>query len=309
LATGLVLLAAAPALADRAAPAVDLVWPADAQPRVPIIIKRTALTARVALGFDKAMLLNGEPAARARLKMFPLIGKKTVKNSMIPGGEATFRGNLYGVSAAGAPETDVPVAWVDKTVAEDADGVMSVMAINADRVTLTKRPPAPGSVTYTMTRPGEGDTLMKVRIGEETVRIGFDLRSPNTVMNRRAAVALEETGVVRRLAKVGLWSPIPLVALPVEELRPQPGARVAGLPLYAPTARISESRAKEIDAQAKAGTSTAADEADTITVTAQKKKGADPWLLFGRDVLDHCSRIELDRPAKVWRLTCLFPPN
>jgi hypothetical protein len=29
-------------------------------------------------------------------------------------------------------------------------------------------------------------------------------------------------------------------------------------------------------------------------------------VLIGRDVLDRCSRIELDRPGKRWLLTCDF---
>ncbi len=300
------LLAATPALAAQPAPSIELRWPATAQPIVPIIIKDTPLTARVALGFDKAMLLNGGPAAKARLKAFPIIGKRTVRNPLIPGGEAVFRGNIYDVAAAGLPKTGVPTVWVDKAVADDADGVLSLLGLNADSVVLA-RPGPPGGKVYVLTRKGSGDALIKAEFGGETVLVGLDIRSPDTVMNARAAAALEAAGVVKRSGKVAFWSPFPAVALPVERLTPNPGAQLLGLPMLAPTARISEARLKALDAAAKAGTSTAADDADTITVTAKReKKGADPWLLIGRDVLDHCSRIELDRPGKTWRLTCAF---
>jgi hypothetical protein len=95
------------------------------------------------------------------------------------------------------------------------------------------------------------------------------------------------------------------MALPFERMTATPGAMLLGLPLARAGARITEAQAKELDARAKAGTSTADDDDDAITVTAdRKKKGRDPWILIGRDVLDTCSKIEFDRPAKVWRLTC-----
>ncbi len=257
----LTLLAlAAPAAAERAAPAVEIVWPADAQPHVPIVIKNTPLNARLALGFDKALLLNATAAERARLKAFPIIGKKTVKNPLIPGGEAVFRGNIYDVASAGLPKTGVPTAWVDKPIAEEADGIISVLALAADRVTLAKGPSLPGGLIYTLTRPGEGNALMKTEIGGETVRVGFDLRSPDSVANSRGAAALEAAGLVKRSGKVGLWTPFPGVALPFERLVPVPGAKVLGLPLARPAARITEARARALDAAARAGTSTADDD-------------------------------------------------
>ncbi len=298
---------AAPAAAEKTAPAFELAWPAEAQPRVPVVIKNTPLTVRVALGFDKAMLLNGGPAARANLKAFPILGKRTVKNPMIPGGEAVFRGNIYDVAAAGLPTTAVPTIWVDKPVADDADGVLSLLGLNADKVVLSRGPAAAGSRVYALNRKGKSDALIKAQFGGESVLVGLDLRAPDTVMNARAAVALEAAGVVKRSGTIAFWAPFPGVSLPLERLTPVPGAKLLGLPLHLPTARISEARLKALDARAKAGTSTASDDADTVTVTATKaRKGANPWLLIGRDVLDKCSRIELDRPGKQWLLTCNF---
>jgi hypothetical protein len=71
--------------------------------------------------------------------------------------------------------------------------------------------------------------------------------------------------------------------------------------------RVSEAEARQVDARAK-GTSTENDDADTITVSADRKKrgGRDPWLLIGRDVLDDCSRISFDRANERWLLTCKF---
>ena len=300
-------LLASPALAAKSVPAIVIAWPEGAaQPAVPIVIKRTPLTARLALGFDSALLLNGGPARRADLKAFPIIGKRTVRNPLIPGGEATFRGNIYDVAARGLPSTGVPTVWVDKPIADDADGVLSLLALNAGSVVLA-RAPRPGERLYALNRKGRGDALVKAEFGGETVNVGLDLRAPDTVMNARAAAALVAAGVVRRGGTVAYWTPFPGVALPLERLLPMPGAQLLGLPVGRPAARISEAQARLIDAAAKAGTSSTADDADTITVTARReKKGADPWLLIGRDVLDRCSRIELDRPGKRWLLTCAF---
>ena len=130
--------------------------------------------------------------------------------------------------------------------------------------------------------------------------------SPETVMSAAAGDALVRAGVARRSGRVGLWTPFPNTRLPFERLTPVPGARLLGLPLSAPAARITEAKMKALDAAAAAGTSTAEDDADAITVTAEKKRRGTPWILVGRDVLDRCTRIELDRPAKAWRLTCDF---
>ncbi len=297
---GMTLMLATPARA------IEIPWPTDAQPVTRIVIKHTPLTARLALGFDKALILNGAPAEKANLKAFPFIGKRTVRNPLIPGGEATFRGNIYDVAGAGLAATGVPTIWVDKPIAEDADGILSLLSLKADSIALVRQGGAGGHV-YTLDRPGHGDALVKARAGGEEIRVGLDLRSPDKVMNARAAAALEAAGVVKRSGKVGLWSPFPGVALPFERLTPVPNARLLGLPLVRPAARISEARAKTLDAAAKAGTSTVADDDDTITVIGtRKRKGPDPWLLIGRDVLDQCSRIEFDRPGKRWLLTCSF---
>jgi hypothetical protein len=297
------LVSAAP---PPAAPYVITVAPGG-QPHVPIVMKKTVeMDARVAISFDQALILNAPAAARAGLKAFPLIGKRTFKNAFIPGGEATFRFNLLDVTPKGLPKKKTPVVWVDKPVAADADGVLAVSAMKADRIVLEMGPQAPGAKIYTLTRPDGGEVKMAERLSGEKIDIAFELNSPETVMNARAAAALEKAGLVKRNGQVGFWRPFPGVALPFERMTVQPGATLVGLPLASAAVRITEAQAKELDARAKAGTSTAEDDEDTITVTASTKKGRDPWILIGRDMLSKCSRIEFDRPGKAWHLTCAF---
>jgi hypothetical protein len=178
--------------------------------------------------------------------------------------------------------------------------------MKADRIVFNLGPQAPGARTYTITRKGGSDAGMKTRIGDETIDVALELNSPDTVMNARAAAALAAAGLVRRNGELGFWRPFPAMALPFERLTATPGATLIGLPLSRAGVRVTEAQAKAIDAQAKAGTSTADDDADAITVTASRKKGRDPWILIGRDMLDKCSRIEFDRPGKSWHLTCAF---
>lgn len=277
------------------------------QPMARLRVKDTDLTVRIALGFDKALLLNLAPATRARLKAFPFIGKQTFKSNLMPGGSALIRGNLYDIVIAGLPDTEVPTIWFDKELADDSDGVISLLAIPAEHVVVVQPKAPKGGLIYGIGRKSKGDAAMIAEIGGEKVHVILDVRSPETLFNGRAAQLMEHAGMFRRTGKVGLWRPFPGSALPFERVVATPGAAILGLPLIAPAARVTEARAKELDARARAGTSSADQDDDAITVTAQRKKAQPPWVLIGRDVLDYCSRIELDRPGVRWVLTCAFP--
>jgi hypothetical protein len=302
------LIGLAPQGALAAAPpvALDIAVAPGGQPHLPLHIKNADVDVRLALSYDGALVLNAAPAARAGLKAFPLIGKRTFKSALIPGGEATFRGNLYDISPRGLPKSTVPAIWVDKPIAEDGDGVLSISGLKVDRLGLVLGATPAGSRIHTLTRPDKGSVMMKVRVGDENIAVSLEFNSPDTVMNARAAAALANAGLVKRGGDVGFWVPFPGVALPFERLVPVPGARLLDLPLVRPGVRITEAQAKQLDAKARAGTSTADDDADAITVTATRKKGRDPWILIGRDVLGQCSRIEFDRQGKSWVLTCGF---
>lgn len=291
------LLAAKPVQA----PLIIAVAP-DAQPRIPVRVKDQDFDIRLALSFDTALLLNLGPAERAALKPFPLIGKRSFQNAMIPGGEATFRFNLYGITPRGQEKSTAPIVWVSRPVADDGDGVLGLTALKADRIVFELGPQSPVAKTHRLTRPDKGSVLMKVKVGDETIRVSLELNAPDTVMNARAAAALANAGLVKRAGTVGYWRPFPNVALPFERLTPVEGARFLGLPLVRPAVRITEVQAKALGA--RAGTSDANDDEDAITVTAAKKKGRDPWILIGRDVLGQCSRITFDRPGKAWELIC-----
>lgn len=302
------LTLAAPAGAAKPAPPPSLTLPVPpgGNPHMPVRVKNAELDIRIALSFDTAMVLNEAPAQRAGLKSFPLIGKRTFKSALIPGGEATFRFNFAGITPRGLPEKKVPVVWVSRPVASDADGVLTVGALKTDRVIFDLGPPRPGSRTIVLKKKGTGETGIRARVGDEDIDVALELNSPDTVMNARAAEALIAAGVARRTGAVGYWRPFPGVSLPFQRLEAVAGGRLLGLPLRRMGARVSEAEARRIDSEAR-GTSTASDDDDTITVTAsRKKKGRGPWLLIGRDVLNDCSRIEFDRGNERWVLTCAF---
>jgi hypothetical protein len=296
-------------VAAKPVPLVELT--ADPIPLTKVQLKRGPVDVRVSLGFDKALLLNLAPAAALGLKPFPLIGKFKVKNPQIPGGEAIIRGNLVTGNVGGTGNQKLPTVWIDKDVVPPPQvGVVSVLAFDADRIRI-RNPSAPdGGRPFVLKRAGKADVEVKWKLGRDTVRAVFDFTSERSVMNARAAAVLEREGLVRRTGRVGLWSPLPGLALPVEQLRPTAGANMMGIPLLDANARISRVRAKELDARAAAGiVGDTADDPDAIVVTAEKEKtgGREPWMLIGRDVLRYCSSVELDRKAATWTLTCTFP--
>jgi hypothetical protein len=285
---------------------------ADPEPVVPVRIRSSTLQARVALGFPAALLLNAGPAMQTGIKPFPLIGKLSFSSPLLPGGRATFRFNRIGVGIDGAKPSKLPTVWVDPDITARAQGVLSIFAFEGDRIAWV-RPAAPaGGRQVVLARDGTNDPDVFTRIGGEKVRVSLAPDAPVTIMNARAARALESEGLVSRMRVVGLWEPIPRARLPYQRLKPAAGATLLGLPLVRPAARVSEEQAREIDATAEQGTSTGEDEADTIVVTGERegsRRGRDPWILIGGDVLDQCSRIELDRPGKRWVLTCRFDPG
>ncbi len=287
--------------------AAEILVPAGRQPYIGITVKDAPMRARLALGFDEALLLNLAPAQRVGLKIFPLIGKMKFKNALIPGGEATFRFNIVRVAPQGFESARMPTVWVDKKIADDADGILSALALSGDRVTFRLAPAAAGERLYKLPRQGRNDADMQTRIADEKVRVTLELNAAETILNARAADAMIAAGLVRRVNAVGLWRPFPGVALPIQRLETRAGATLLGMPIINAAVRVTEAEAKRIDAEAKAGTSTAEDDEDAITVTASRqKRGRAPWVLVGRDTLDRCSTVTLDRPAKVWELACRF---
>jgi hypothetical protein len=308
----LALILGAPASAEEpAATQGEIRLVADPFPTAEVALKRGTLPVRVSLGFDRALLLNLAPAKATGLKPFPIIGKFRVRNPQIPGGEAVIRGNLITADVGNTGRQSLPTVWIDKDVVPPPHaGVVSVMAFRAERVHI-RNPSAPaGGATYRLVRAGRGDSEVKWRLGRDTVNLVFDFTSEATILNARAAAILEREGLVRRTGRVGLWSPVPALQLPVELLNPVAGANAFGLPLKRPAARISPARARELDARAAEGIVGAAeDDPDAIVVTAERERtrGRAPWMLIGRDVLQYCSEVRLDRPDKSWILSCAFP--
>jgi hypothetical protein len=301
------LLAACP-LAARPVPLVELT--ADPIPLTQVQLKRGPVNVRVSLGFDKAMLLNLAPAQALGLKPFPIFGKRKFTNPQIPGGEATVRANLVTANVGGTGNQKLPTVWIDKDVVPPPQaGVVSVMAFDAERVIVRNPSATPGGRAFVLPRAGRNDSDIKWKLGGDRLRVVFDFTSERTILNARAAAILEREGMVRRLGRVGLWSPVPALTLPVEQLAPIAGANMMGLPLQQPFARITREQAQALDARAAAGIEgDTPDDEDAIVVTAKKteKQGRAPWMLIGRDVLRYCSSVVLDRQAATWTLTCNF---
>lgn len=292
---------------DRTPVVVDLV--ANPQPMVTVAIKQDKVDTRVALNAAGGFVLDQVAGPRSRIKAFPFIGKQTIKDSLIPGGQATVRFNRYTVSSNGLPKHTLWAGWVDKPIDDHYQGLIGPADLGADIVNISQPSAPAGGSEFTIPLDSEGTVYAKTKIGETMITVQLGLDAPFTAMNAAAAEAMEKAGLVTRTGRVDHFTPFPGVSLPVEHLATTPAAKLFGLPILEAAARITEERARALDAKAKAGTSTADDQEDAIVVNAKKTKKKPrrgPWLLIGRDVLGNCSRITLDLPAKQWRLTCDF---
>lgn len=311
LAAGL-LLALVPATAAQAAkpkaPAVfTLSISENGNPYLPVVVKNATLNTRIALSYDQGLVVNPAAAQRAGLKPFPIFGKFSLNNTPFASGKTVIRFNIGSATPQGLPGRKVPIAWLETVTSADADAILPIGALAADRIDVVRGETPPGSQTIIIPKKGKGEAMIRTRIGDENVNISLELNIPTTVMNARAGAALLKAGLATRVAEIGYWRPFPAVSLPMQALAPKPGLTIAGLPMRRLSVRVSESEARAIDARAR-GTSTENDDEDTITVSADRKqkRGRDPWLLIGRDVLDDCSRITFDRPGERWILTCKF---
>lgn len=306
----LLALVASPALAAKVQPPASFTLSVaeNGNPYLPVLVKNATLNIRIALSYDQGLVLNPAAVQRAGVKPMPLIGKFSLKNTPLANGKTIIRFNLGTITPQALPSRKVPLAWLERAIAGDADGVLPIGALSADRIEVVLRDTQPGSQTIVIPKKGKGEAMIRTRIGDEPVDVSLELNIPTTVMNARAGEALVKAGLVRRNNSIGYWRPVPGVALPTQGLTPRPGLTIAGLPMRQIGVRVSEAEARAIDAAAR-GTSTEADDEDTITVSAdrnRKKRGRDPWILIGRDVLDQCSRIVFDRPGERWLLTCAF---
>lgn len=305
------LLLATPMAAQAARPkppaAFTIAISPNGNPYLPVMVKNATLNIRIALSYDQGLVLNPAAVQRAGVKPFPIIGKFSLDNTPFASGKTVIRFNLGTATPQGLPGRKVPIAWLETPTAADADGILPVGSLSADRIDIVRGDTPPGSQTIVIPKKGKGEAMIRTRIGGEEVNVSLELNIPTTVMNARAGAALIKAGMASRVAEIGYWRPFPAVSLPMQSLAGKPGLTIAGLPMRRLSVRVSESEARAIDAQAR-GTSTDKDDEDTITVAADRKqrRGRDPWLLIGRDVLDDCSRITFDRPGERWVLTCKF---
>ncbi len=311
LAAGLAL-ALLPAVAHAAKPKPPAVFTLrisdNGNPYWPVAVKDTPLNIRIALSYDQGLVLNPAAVQRTGLKPFPIFGKFSLNNTPFASGKTVIRFNIASAVPQGLPGRKVPIAWLETATAADADGILPVGSLAADRIDFVRGETPPGSQTYIIPKKGKGEAMIRTRIGGQEVNVSLELNIPTTVMNARAGQALIDAGLASRVAEIGYWRPFPAVSLPMQGLAGKPGLTIAGLPMRRMSVRVSEAEARAIDARAK-GTSTENDDEDTITVSAdrtRKKRGRDPWILIGRDVLDDCSRISFDRAGERWVLTCKF---
>ncbi|KQN31927.1 hypothetical protein ASF00_03970 [Sphingomonas sp. Leaf34] len=198
--------------------------------------------------------------------------------------------------------------WVGRVYATVGDGSIGPGSLPEPVVRIALRAPRTGERTVALPMVDGGGlfgrlsgVFAQIMIGGQPIRVLFDPYHPRTTVTANAASLIAEaqrgtlTGTAERVEiAFGITRPVRTMTL-ADPLAVGP-LRLATLGVRTSDVGSAVS-IREADA--------APPDPDEIVVTAKRKR--DPKhdrLTLGADVLDHCSEIVFDQPAKQVRLTC-----
>jgi hypothetical protein len=189
--------------------------------------------------------------------------------------------------------------WVGRPYADVGDGSIGPAFLNAPRA---------GERTVALPMVDGGGLLGKlsgtfaqITIGGQPIRVRFDPYHPRTTVTANAATLIAQA---QRGTLAGLTAPVEIafgIARPVRTMMLATPLLVGPLALWSLGVRTTDvgSAAAIPDADAPPP------DPDEIVVTAKGKRDANrDRLTLGADLLDRCSSIVFDKPAKQIRLTC-----
>ena len=202
----------------------------------------------------------------------------------------------------GAPDKR-GVGWLERDLPLPADGEIGPGGLADPVVRFALREPRPGERTVALPMEGSGGLFgnwgslrARVMAGKETLSVRFDLHGRRSLATAGAAVAIAKAqgGVLteERDRQVILWG----VERPIRIMRLARPLPVGPLGLSTPGVRVTDGSGANTIPEADADPS-------EVVVNAKGKKS--PRILsIGRDLLDRCSSLVFDKPAKQIRLTC-----
>lgn len=203
----------------------------------------------------------------------------------------------------GGPPDKRRVGWLERDLPLPADGEIGPGGLSEPVVHFALRAPRAGERTVALPMAGSGglsgswgSLRARLMAGGEEISVRFDLHGRRSLATAGAAVAIARAqgGVLteERDRQVILWGverPIRIMRL----ARPLPVG-----PLALPTLGV------RVTDGAGANTIPEADADPSEVVVNAKGKKSPRILSIGRDLLDRCSALVFDKPAKEVRMTC-----
>ncbi len=198
--------------------------------------------------------------------------------------------------------------WVGRPYADVGDGTIGPASLPEPVVRILLNAPRAGERTVALPMVDGGGPLGKlsgtfaqITIGGQPIRVRFDPYHPRTTVTANAATLIAQA---QRGTLAGLTAPVEIafgIARPVRMMTLATPLLVGPLALSSLGVRTTDvgNAAAIPDADAPPP------DPDEIVVVAKGKRDANrDRLTIGADLLDRCSAIVFDKPAKQIRLTC-----
>ncbi len=198
--------------------------------------------------------------------------------------------------------------WVGRPYADVGDGTIGPASLPEPVVRILLNAPRAGERTVALPMVDGGGLLGKlsgtfaqITIGGQPIRVRFDPYHPRTTVTANAATLIAQA---QRGTLAGLTAPVEIafgIARPVRMMTLATPLLVGPLALSSLGVRTTDvgNAAAIPDADAPPP------DPDEIVVVAKGKRDANrDRLTIGADLLDRCSAIVFDKPAKQIRLTC-----
>lgn len=191
------------------------------------------------------------------------------------------------------------VVWFERDYAQGADAAVGPGGIPADRIRFELRAPRGGEqitmlpLVQQLFRP----TYAQVTLGKRKLILLFDPQHARSLATAGAGALLAEAlgGQLQ-----GGTSPQPVafgINRPARLLKFQ-------RPLQLGALRLDEVLVRIADNGSLAGVADADADPEEVVVSAKGSNNRRDVLIVGRDLLDRCSAIEFDKPARQIRLSC-----
>ncbi|TCP73137.1 aspartyl protease family protein [Sphingomonas sp. PP-CE-1G-424] len=309
-AVALVLIGSAAFAADKSAPVRDV--PIDGM--ISATIDGTPVTLRVDPGAPGLVLMTTAAAERLGLK-----GGMMELGYSVGGHGAMQATTVRPMTFGSAPvkrrigfpsrrKASADGRWIGRAYATVGDGSIGPGSLPEPVVRIALRTPRPGERTIALPMVDGGGLFgrlsgefAQIVIGGQPVRVRFDPYHPRTTVTANAAALIAEA---QRGTLTGVAEPVEIafgITRPVRTMTLATPLAVGPLLLSTLGVRTSDVGSAASIPEADA----APPDPDEIVVTAKGKR--DPKrdrLTIGADLLDRCSTIVFDKPAKQVRLTC-----